>query len=329
MVAQLEFILIVDGDEQFAGDIAAGLRARKAEVEIVTSAEAMVEAVERRRPQMILLSVELPKSKGAGYLACNKLKKDSDKATIPVILMSATATEEDFAKHRKLATHADDYIRKPFSDDEFFRKVGNVLGFEISKGDFEQLQEKVHDFLGEKADLEANIRQKAEIIAQLEEKVSQLQDQLVQKRQAENGQLQIQSERLLQLQADVGVAEKKLEESRQVHLGVQDKVSELQDRIAQLGNERRSLEESVGELAEQKAVLEAEIELLQGQKQESVLAVDQAQAKHLSLVNDINGLDAAKARLSQTIESSRRQLAETAKVAREVAESLESAMAGL
>ena len=324
MAAQLDSVLVVDGDERLAGDLAAGLRARKADVEVVSSAEAMLEAIDRCRPQVILLSVELPKSKGAGYLACNKLKKDAQNAAIPVILMSSTATEEDFAKHRKLATHADDYIRKPFSDDEFFRKVGNILGFEISKGDFEQLQEKVHDFLGEKADLEADIRQKSDAIAHLESVVAQLQGQLAQKRQEDASLEQLERDRLQHMQVSVREQQARLEQLQQSYKSTQDDLQSLQVRIKALEDDRRSLAEMVGELSEQKAVLEAEIELLHGQKQEVGAAVEQSQALSASLSNNIKELESAQRRLEHAAESVRRQLADAARIARESAALLDS-----
>lgn len=329
MVAQLEFVLIVDGDDKFAGDLAVGLRARKAEVEIVPSAEAMFEVIARRRPQMILLSVELPKSKGAGYLACNKLKKDPDKASIPILLMSTTATEEDFAKHRKLTTRANEYVRKPFSDDEFFKKVGNVLGFEISHGEFEQLQEKVHDFLGEKADLEAEIREKAERIAQLELDVAQVRSELAQKHQIDATALQDEQRKMDSLRDQCKTWEATIEQSKRAQAEAEREITAQRTSLEQLQGQFRSLEDTIAECTEKKGLLEAEIELLEGQKQDASLAVEQVQTVGQEIANEIKSLEASKARLLEAINASKRQLASVVQVAREAAASLESAVAGL
>lgn len=323
MAAQLDSVLVVDGDERFAGDLAAGLRARKADVEVVSSAEAMLEAIDRCRPQVILLSVELPKSKGAGYLACNKLKKDPVRAAIPVVLMSSSATEEDFAKHRKLATHADDYLRKPFSDDELFRKLGNILGLEISHGDFEQLQEKVHDFLGEKADLEADIRRKSEAIAALEQELAQAREQLAAHRHAESEALKQEQVQLEQLRAEAGHVQASLAHARGEVTLAESRLTELQAQQESLQDALRVSEEGLGELAERRAVLEGEIELLQGQKSEAEAEVGAMQQSAQKLGENVRQLELQGARLAQELATERSHIENLAQSLRTAAENLD------
>ncbi len=65
------------------------------------------------RPDAIILCVELPKM--SGYSICNKLKKDDQLKSIPLIITSREATHETFEQHKKLKTRAEAYLIKPFA----------------------------------------------------------------------------------------------------------------------------------------------------------------------------------------------------------------------
>src|SRR4029079_8520168 len=76
-------------------------------------------------PDLVLLCVE---PKNVGYAICNKLKKNNAWKNTPIVLMSAEATEESFAQHKKLKTHADEYLIKPFAMDALLGKVDQLIG---------------------------------------------------------------------------------------------------------------------------------------------------------------------------------------------------------
>ena len=159
-------VLIIEGDETWARMMAGALEKEGSEVEIVYDGMEGLGKAQREHPDFIILSVELPRE--SGYLICKKLKEDKELRKIPLMLISAEATEEDFERHRKLRVRADDYLRKPFTDEEFLAKVSNHIGFGISQQDYEDLQEKIHQFLLEKESLEKELEEKKERIAELE-----------------------------------------------------------------------------------------------------------------------------------------------------------------
>src|SRR6202012_270244 len=65
------------------------------------------------RPDLILLSIELPRMNG--FSVCNKLKKDPQLKDVPLVIMSSESSEETFEQHRKLRTGAEDYVHKPIA----------------------------------------------------------------------------------------------------------------------------------------------------------------------------------------------------------------------
>lgn len=80
-------------------------------------------ALSVERPELILLDIMLPGEDGVAIL--KKLKSNSAWKEIPVILVSAKATE--FDKVIGLDTGADDYITKPFGMMELLSRVKAVL----------------------------------------------------------------------------------------------------------------------------------------------------------------------------------------------------------
>src|SRR5262249_48780842 len=77
-------------------------------------------------PSLIVLCVEL--SRVSGYSICNKLKKDPELGSIPLILTSSQATEETFEQHKKLKTRAEAYLKKPYSDAEIMGLITQYMG---------------------------------------------------------------------------------------------------------------------------------------------------------------------------------------------------------
>lgn len=105
-------VLIIDSETSVAEAIDAELVSRGATVRVTGDGSEGLEYAKASAPDLIVLCVEL--TRGSGYSVCNKLKKDSQLATIPLILTSAQATEETFEQHKKLRTRAEAYLKKPF-----------------------------------------------------------------------------------------------------------------------------------------------------------------------------------------------------------------------
>ena len=61
----------------------------------------------------------------SGIEVCRRLRRMSDTANVPIIMLTARGEEED--RVRGLETGADDYVTKPFSPRELVARVGAVL----------------------------------------------------------------------------------------------------------------------------------------------------------------------------------------------------------
>lgn len=93
---------------------------------IVTHAEDGQQALAQAReidPALIVLDLMLPEL--SGVEVCKVLKKESQTAQIPIIMLTAKAEEVDRIVGLELG--ADDYITKPFSPRELVLRVKSVL----------------------------------------------------------------------------------------------------------------------------------------------------------------------------------------------------------
>lgn len=61
----------------------------------------------------------------SGIEVCRRLRRATDTANVPIIMLTARGEEED--RVRGLETGADDYVTKPFSPRELVARVGAVL----------------------------------------------------------------------------------------------------------------------------------------------------------------------------------------------------------
>lgn len=176
-------VLIIDDDDALLPMLKTAFKRYQFDVHVTSDGAEGLEKARKEVPDLVLLSVELPV--GNGFLVCKEFKQDPKLKDIPVIITSRKATDADFEKHRKLKVRADDYLHKPFTDEELFAKVGNVVGFALSPDEFSELEAKVHDFLEERTKLEAEISEKADRIAELEAALDEAQATGGKKLQAE------------------------------------------------------------------------------------------------------------------------------------------------
>ncbi|AYF76892.1 response regulator [Nocardia yunnanensis] len=77
------------------------------------------------RPDLILLDLNLPKYDGREVLA--QIKSDSDLASIPVVVLTTSAAEEDIL--RSYALHANAYVTKPVDLDQFMAAIKQIDDF--------------------------------------------------------------------------------------------------------------------------------------------------------------------------------------------------------
>ena len=80
------------------------------------------------RPGLILLDLNLPKLDGREVLTA--IKNDEQLRTIPVVVLTTSAAEEDIA--RSYHTHANAYVTKPVDFTNFINVIHQIDNFFVS-----------------------------------------------------------------------------------------------------------------------------------------------------------------------------------------------------
>jgi chemotaxis family two-component system response regulator Rcp1 len=78
-----------------------------------------------RRPDLVLLDLNLPRKDGMEVLA--EIKSDPELKVIPVVILTTSTAQEDVVKSYSL--HANCYITKPVDLEQFTRVVANIQDF--------------------------------------------------------------------------------------------------------------------------------------------------------------------------------------------------------
>jgi DNA-binding response OmpR family regulator len=110
-------ILIIDDEKPTADLTAALLKERGFEIYQAPSAQAGLRMAYQHQPDLVLLDVILPDKDG--WDVCRQLRELSD---MPIILVSATTGPEFVVKGLNDCL-ADDYVAKPFHDDELVARI--------------------------------------------------------------------------------------------------------------------------------------------------------------------------------------------------------------
>jgi two-component system alkaline phosphatase synthesis response regulator PhoP len=117
-------VLVVEDEQDIAGLIKHALaRSGDTDVEVVSSGDAALKAVNENTPDLIILDLNLPIL--SGMEVCRILRARPHMPHVPIIMLTARATEAD--RISGLDAGADDYITKPFSIREFTARVRAVL----------------------------------------------------------------------------------------------------------------------------------------------------------------------------------------------------------
>lgn len=122
-MSQKKRILLIEDEEDIASlvKLQAELSGYKLHVEV--DGINGYRAVEREKPDLVLLDIMLPGQNG--YDICRKIKSNPDLRNIPLIIISAKEEELDILLGLELG--ADDYISKPFSPKILMSRIKAVL----------------------------------------------------------------------------------------------------------------------------------------------------------------------------------------------------------
>lgn len=116
-------ILIVDDEPDVVDLIEINLKALGFQISTASDGASALDKVQSKRPDLIILDLMIPSI--SGLEVCKTLKKNSETASIPIIMLTAKSEEVDRIVGLELG--ADDYVTKPFSPRELALRVQSVL----------------------------------------------------------------------------------------------------------------------------------------------------------------------------------------------------------
>jgi len=115
--------MIVEDEEALATLLEYNLAKEKFEVTHAGDGEEAMLKIEERPPDLVILDWMLPKI--SGIEVCRRIRARPETKNLPIIMLTARSEEAD--RIRGLETGADDYLTKPFSNNELVARVRAVL----------------------------------------------------------------------------------------------------------------------------------------------------------------------------------------------------------
>jgi DNA-binding response OmpR family regulator len=109
-----KYVLIVDDDPDLVETVAMMLESKGFEVGKAYDGIEGEEAIKKRRPDVLVLDVMMPRKNG--YQLCKELKSNKWTSDIPIILLTAVGEAvptTSYSHAEGMATEAEDFIPKP------------------------------------------------------------------------------------------------------------------------------------------------------------------------------------------------------------------------
>src|ERR1700722_759269 len=116
-------ILIADDDRNIALALRFLMERDGYQVRVADDGNAALAAVERHRPDIVMLDVMMPRL--GGMEVCAAIRANPAFAATRIIMLTARGMERE--RRRGLRAGADDYIAKPFSTREVLERVRLLL----------------------------------------------------------------------------------------------------------------------------------------------------------------------------------------------------------
>jgi two-component system alkaline phosphatase synthesis response regulator PhoP len=116
-------VLLIEDEEDIAALIKLQAEASGYKLHVEVDGINGYRAVEREKPDLVILDVMLPGQNGLDV--CRKIKSSPELKNIPVIILTAKSEELDIVLGLELG--ADDYVEKPFSPKVLFSRIKAVL----------------------------------------------------------------------------------------------------------------------------------------------------------------------------------------------------------
>ncbi len=116
-------VLVIDDDRGFLKMVYSFLLSRGHSVILAENGEKGIKLAKKKKPDLILLDVIMPKMKGREV--CAHLKEDEETKDIPVIFLTAKDSPDDIRAEMELGALT--HITKPFNSQELFSKIAGIL----------------------------------------------------------------------------------------------------------------------------------------------------------------------------------------------------------
>jgi DNA-binding response OmpR family regulator len=123
-------LVVADDDSDILRLLERRLSRRGYAVVTATDGVAALDAVRRTGPDAVVLDRVMPAM--SGEEVCAALKADRRTAAIPVVLLSAHASEREIVEG--FGGGADDYLTKPFDLDELDERLRRLVGAREGRG---------------------------------------------------------------------------------------------------------------------------------------------------------------------------------------------------
>ena len=138
---RLPIILVVDDDQQNLELVQVYLEDIECETLAARDGLEALEIVARKKPDLILLDVMMPKM--SGFEVCRRLKSDPATRDIPVIMVTALNELADI--ERGVDSGTDDFLSKPVNRLELVTRVKSLLRVRHLKSELDRTLEYLSD----------------------------------------------------------------------------------------------------------------------------------------------------------------------------------------
>jgi DNA-binding response OmpR family regulator len=123
-----KYVLIVDDDPDMVETVGMMLESKGYEVGKAYDGVEGEESIRKRRPDLVVLDVMMPRKNG--YVLCSELKKSKETKEIPIILLTAVgeAVRTTTYSHADgKAMEAEDYIPKPVDPQVLIESIERLV----------------------------------------------------------------------------------------------------------------------------------------------------------------------------------------------------------
>lgn len=120
----MTLIYVVDDEYDVLTSLGRLLRGDGYEVELINSGKEALDQVEKRKPDLMLLDINMPPGLD-GITVCRQLRANPNYISLPILFLTARGATDDIVEG--LDAGADDYVIKPFDLKELRARVTALL----------------------------------------------------------------------------------------------------------------------------------------------------------------------------------------------------------